>query len=129
MLASWVSARSRVVNFASLRAIGATSRQIALVFLWEQAIVYMTGLILGVGFGTLLVISVLPQLTFTDINANLPAQQFFALPSALATQIVVPPSLRLALLILLCICSMTLMAMVRIVTLPLLDQTLRLNED
>jgi ABC-type antimicrobial peptide transport system permease subunit len=129
MLASWVSARTRVVNFASLRAIGATSRQITMVFLWEQAIVYMTGLILGVGFGTLLVMSVLPQLTFTDVNVDLPGQQFFALQSALAAQIVVPPSLLLALLILLCICGMTLMAMVRIVTLPLLDQTLRLNED
>jgi hypothetical protein len=129
MLASWVNARTRVVNFASLRAIGATSRQITMVFLWEQAIVYITGLILGVGFGTLLVMSVLPQLTFTDVNVDLPGQQFFALQSALAAQIVVPPSLLLALLILLCICGMTLMAMVRIVTLPLLDQTLRLNED
>ena len=129
MLASWISARSRVVSFASLRAIGATSRQIALVFLWEQAIVYVTGLILGVGFGTLLVISVLPQLTFTDVNVNLTGQQFFALQSALAAQIVVPPSLLLSLLILLCICGITLMAMVRIVTLPLLNQTLRLNED
>jgi hypothetical protein len=129
MLASWVSARTRVVNFASLRAIGATSRQIALVFLWEQAIVYITGLILGGGFGTLLVISVLPQLTFTTINENLTGQQFFALQSALAAQIVVPPSLLLALLILVCICAITLVAMVRIVTLPLLNQTLRLNED
>ena len=98
-------------------------------FLWEQAIVYVTGLILGVGFGTLLVISVLPQLTFTDVNVNLTGQQFFALQSALAAQIVVPPSLLLSLLILLCICGITLMAMVRIVTLPLLNQTLRLNED
>src|SRR3989440_2756323 len=85
MLASWISARSRVVSFASLRAIGATSRQIALVFLWEQAIVYVTGLMLGVGFGTLLVISVLPQLTFTDVNVNLTGQRFCALQSALAT--------------------------------------------
>lgn len=129
MLASWVSARTRVVHFASLRAIGATSRQITLVFLWEQTIVYMTGLMLGGGFGTLLVISVLPQLTFTNSNVNLTGQQFFALQSALAAQIVVPPSLLLALLILVCICGMTLTAMVRIVTLPRLNQTLRLNED
>jgi ABC-type antimicrobial peptide transport system permease subunit len=129
LLASWVSARTRVVHFASLRAIGATSRQITLVFLWEQAIVYITGLMLGGGFGTLLVISVLPQLTFTNSNVNLTGQQFFALQSALAAQIVVPPSLLLALLILVCICGMTLTAMVRIVTLPRLNQTLRLNED
>ena len=129
MLASWVSARTRVINFASLHAIGATSRQIALVFLWEQAIVYITGLMLGGGFGMLLVISVLPQLTFTAINLDLTGQQFFALQSALAAQIVVPPSLLLALLILVCICGITLMVMVRIVTLPLLNQTLRLNED
>jgi hypothetical protein len=87
------------------------------------------GLILGEGFGTLLVITLLPQLTFNDINVNLNGQQFFALQSALAAQIVVPPSLLLALLILLCICGMTLMAMVRIVMLPLLDQTPRLNKD
>lgn len=129
MLASWESARTRIVNFASLRAIGASSRQIALVFLWEQAIIYITGLILGVGFGTLLVISVLPQLTFTNINVNLTGQQFFALQSALAAQLVLPPSLLLALLTLVCICGMTLTAMVRIVTLPLLNRTLRLNED
>ncbi|MFL5658460.1 MAG: hypothetical protein ACJ8CB_30280 [Ktedonobacteraceae bacterium] len=55
--------------------------------------------------------------------------QFFALQSALAAQIVIPPSLLLALLILVCICGITLVAMVRIVTLPLLNQTLRLNED
>lgn len=129
MLASWVSARTRIVNFASLRAIGATSRQVALVFLEDQAIVYITGLLLGVGLGTLLVISVLPQLTFTTIDVNLTGQQFFALQSALAAQIVIPPSLLLALLILVGICGITLLAMVRIVTLPLLNQTLRLNED
>src|SRR5205085_4754102 len=49
ILASWVSARTRIVSFASLRAIGATSRQIAFVFLSEQVVVYITGLILGVG--------------------------------------------------------------------------------
>ncbi len=129
LLASWVSAHTRIVHFASLRAIGASSQQIALVFLWEQAIVYITGLVLGVGFGTLLVISVLPQLTFTNSNVDLTAQQFFALQSALAAQLTIPPSLFVALLALLCICGLTLITMVRIVMLPLLNQTLRLNED
>jgi hypothetical protein len=128
-LGSWVNARTRVVSFASLRAIGATARQITLVFLCEQAIAYMTGLILGVGFGTLLVLSVIPQLTFTNSNVNLTGQQFFALQSALAAQIVVPPTVPEALLVLACIYGMTLLVMVRIVTRPLLNQTLRLSED
>ena len=129
MLASWESARTRIISFASIRAIGVSSRQITLVFLWEQAIVYIIGLLLGVGFGLLLVLSVLPQLTFTTSNENITGQQFFALQSALATQFVFPPSLLLALLALVCICGVTLIAMVRIVTMPLLIQTLRLNED
>lgn len=129
VLASWESARTRIVSFASVRAIGASSRQITLVFLWEQAIVYIIGLLLGVGFGLLLVLLVLPQLTFTNSNENLTSQQFFALQSALAAQFVFPPSLLLALLTLVCICGITLIAMVRIVTMPLLNQTLRLNED
>ena len=129
MLASWVECSYTYRNFASIRAIGASSRQITLVFLWEQAIVYTIGLMLGVGFGTLLVLSVLPQLTFTNSNVNLTSQQFFALQSALAAQFVFPPSLLLALLILVGICGITLIAMVRIVTMPLLNQTLRLNED
>ncbi len=129
LLASWESARTRIVSFASIRAIGASSRQITLMFLWEQAIVYTIGLLLGGGFGVLLVFSVLPQLTFTNSNETLTSQQFFALQSALAAQFVFPPSLLLALLTLVCIGGITLIAMVRVVTMPLLNQTLRLNED
>jgi ABC-type antimicrobial peptide transport system permease subunit len=129
LLASWVSVRTRLVNFASLRAFGATAREIGLVFLWEQGIIYVTGLLLGAGLAALLILSVLPQLTFTNIDVNLVSQQFFALQSALATQIVIPPTLLLALLVFVCICGITLLAMIRIVTRPLLNQTLRLNED
>lgn len=129
ILATWENARTRIITFASMRAIGASSRQIALVFLWEQAIIYVTGLLLGAGFGLLLVLSVLPQLTFTNSNQILTAQQFSALQSALTTSVVFPPSLLLALLTLVCIGGMTLIMMIRTVTFPLLTQTLRLNED
>jgi ABC-type antimicrobial peptide transport system permease subunit len=128
-LGSWVSARSRQVSFASLRALGATPRQITFVFLWEQAIIYTTGLLLGAAVGALLVFSVLPQLTFTTSDTSLNSQQFFALQSALAPQITVPSTALLALLVLIGIYGLTLLAMVRLITLPRLHQTLRFNED
>ena len=96
---------------------------------WEQVIVYIIALLLGVGFGILLTFSVILVLTFTTSNAALSNQQFFALQTALATQIVVPPSLPLLLLILIGICGLALAMMMRVASRAVLGQVLRLNED
>ena len=120
VLASWLSARTRQMSFATLRALGTTTRQVTNVLTWEQAIVYITGLLLGGAFAALLIVSVIPALTFTDINSNLSNAQFFALQSALATQIVLPPSLPFVLLILVGIYALALAIMVRIVSQPAL---------
>ena len=129
LLTSWLSASTRVTSFALLRALGITSRQVATMLTWEQAIVYGTGIMLGSGFGTLLIVSVIPAITFTNLNSNLSNQQFFALQSALSTQIVVPPLLPFVLLILVAIYAIALTIMIRVTTQSTLSQALRLNED
>ena len=129
LLVSWLSAYTRLTSFAMLRALGITSRQVANMLTWEQVIVYVTGLLLGGGFGALLSYSVIPALTFTNNNTNLSSTQFFALQSALATQLVIPQSIALLLLVLVIIYSVALTIMVRVTTRSVLGQALRLNED
>ncbi|MFL5626140.1 MAG: FtsX-like permease family protein [Ktedonobacteraceae bacterium] len=129
LLGSWLNARTHLLSFVTLRALGTTSRQVTNMLTWEQAIVYITGLLLGGGFGILLATSVIPVLTFTDLNSNLSNEQLFALQSALATQLVVPPSFPLVLLVLVSIYVIALTIMVRIVSRPALSSTLRLDED
>jgi len=127
ILSSWLSARTRLMSFVTLQALGMTPAQVASVLTWEQVIVSVTGLLLGVGFGVLLIASVIPSLTFTDLNANLSSTQFFALQSALTIRIVVPPSLPFVLLIFVAIVVTTIAIMMRAVSRPALDRVLRLE--
>jgi ABC-type antimicrobial peptide transport system permease subunit len=129
VLASWLNARTRQVSYITLQALGASTRQTSNILIWEQAIVYFTGLLLGAAFGTLLIVSVIPSLTFTDLNSNLSSEQFFALQSVLSTQITVPPWIPLVLLTLVGIYLLTLFIMVRVVTGSVISKKLRLAED
>ena len=129
LLVSWLGTRLRLVSFVTLRALGTTSRQITGVLTWEQAIVYITGFVLGGAFGFLLATSVIPSLTLTDINSNLGSDQLFALQSALSTQLVAPPSLLFVIVLLVAIYALALSMMVFMVSRPALSQTLRLSED
>lgn len=129
LFASWLSVRSRLLNFVMLRALGGTSRQAVGIFAWEQAIVYGTGILLGGIFGVMLIKTVIPELTFTDLNSTLNTSQFFALQTALATQIVMPSSLALLLVIGGAIFGIALMMMTRIVARPVVGQALRLDVD
>ena len=129
LLTSWLSAYTRLTSFALLRALGITSGQVVRMLTWEQAIVYATSLLLGGGFGILLAVSVIPALTFTNLNSDVSNEQFFAVQSALATHLVVPPSLPFVLLILATIYTLALTIMVRVTTRSTMSQALRLNED
>lgn len=129
LLASWLSARSRLTSFAVLRAIGTTPAEIAGVLTWEQIIIYITGLLLGMGFGTLLSYNIIPAITYTDLGTNVSQDQFYALQSAFPIQVVVSPMLASGLLALAALFLVALIMMVRMVSLPTLSQTLRLNED
>ncbi len=129
VLASWLSARTRQMSYITLQALGATTRQTSNILMWEQAIVYFTGLLLGAIFGTLLIFSVIPSLTFTDLNSNLSNEQFFALQSVLSTQITVLPWIPFVLLTLVGIYMLTLLIMVRVISGPVISKKLRLAED
>ncbi len=133
-LASWISVQVRQTNFALLRALGTTPGQVASVLAWEQGIVYMMALVMGVLFGLFLTFTMVPTLVFTSVPTSgqgslLSSDKFYALQSVIPTQIVFSSSLVIALLVLVVICVVVLSMMVRVVSKPSLSQMLRLNED
>jgi len=134
LIASWLSARSRLTNFAVLRALGAAPRQVAGVLTWEQGIIYVMALLLGLIFGTVLSALVLPALIFssvlpTQITGTISPAQFYAVQSVPAITLVIPASLAFALGLLIAICVVALGMMIYVVSRPSIGQTLRLNED
>jgi hypothetical protein len=134
LIASWLSARSRLTNFAVLRALGAAPRQIAGVLAWEQSIIYVTAILLGMILGAVLSALVVPSLIYTSvlpekITGSVPASQFYAVQSVPPIRIVIPTSLGTALGILIAICIVALGMMIYVVSLPSISQTLRLDED
>jgi ABC-type antimicrobial peptide transport system permease subunit len=130
LLTSWLNVRTRLTSFAVLRALGASPRQIASVLTWEQAIVYVAALILGVVFGALLSLTVVPTLIFTGAPASLTdINEFYTLQHIIPAQIVIPLSLDIVFIVLVIVCITALGMMTRVVLSPSMSQTLRLNED
>ena len=134
LLASWLSARTRVTNFAVLRALGTSTEQVAGVLTWEQGITYITALLLGIVFGAMLSVTAIPSLVFSSVptsglNSTGTSDSFYALQRIIPVQITVPFTLVVALVLLVSICAIALWIMVRVVTQPALGQMLRLNED
>jgi len=132
---SWLSARSRLINFAVMRALGSTPPQIASVIGLEQSIIYITAIILGLASGLLLSLIVLPAFIFTTITVNggqsqLTNGEFYVVQNVPPIQLVIPyASLLIALAILIVICGLALGIMARIASRPSISMTLRLNED
>lgn len=134
LLSSWVSVSTRRGSFVVLRALGATSRHIAGILLWEQGIVYLGAIALGLSFGAVLASVAVPVLVFTGLPAHGPmsllsTDDFYFLQHALPPQIVVPPSLGLVGLALVAICLVALVIMIRSALHPSVSSELRLNED
>ncbi len=119
LLASWLNVRTRLVNFAVLRALGTSPQQVAGVLSLEQGLIYIIGLLLGTLLGIVLSVTVIPVLIASTNNIQ----------SGLTAQIVLPTSLLLVFATALVIFVIALSMMVRIVSQPSLSQTLRLNED
>lgn len=131
LIVSWLNAHGRLANFAVLRALGTAPRQVAGVLTWEQCIVYVTALILGVFFGFLLAVVALPALIFTSVGSNstLSSSAFYVLQDVPPVQVVIPYSVGIALGVLVVICTVALGMMVWVVSQPLMGQVLRVNED
>jgi len=119
LLASWLSARTRLTNFVVLRALGTSPRQVAGVLTWEQGLIYLSGIVLGIAFGILLATTVIPTLVYYAVGSQIP----------LAVHTIVPISLIVTLALLILVFVVTLGMMVRVVSSPSMSQTLRLNED
>jgi putative ABC transport system permease protein len=131
LIASWLSASGRLTSFVVLRALGAAPGQVARVLTWEQAIIYATGIILGTVFGILLSLLVLPSLVYTGVglSGDTTSGQFYLVQTIPPIQVVLPLTLLLVIAALIIICVIALAMMVRIVSKPSMNQTLRLNED
>ncbi len=134
LIASWLNARNRLANFAVLRALGAAPPQIAGVLIWEQTIVYLTSLLLGLLFGALLAALALPVMVFTSVptsgaSSSASSSTFFVQQNTPPIQIVIPAALIYVLIALILICISALTLMICIVSRPSVSQTLRLNED
>ncbi len=134
LIASWLSVRSRLTNFAVLRALGASSRQIASTLAWEQGIIYTTSLLMGIVFGILLSALALPVLIYTSVapsgsTSNFTNAAFYIAQTAPPIQMVVPASLWIAFAVLAATCVVALGMIVRVASKPSMSQTLRLNED
>jgi len=132
LIASWLSARRRLTNFAVLRALGATPRQIASILTWEQGIIYTTALALGLLFGALFSFLALPVMVFTSVpssSSDTSSGTFYVVQNVPPITIVIPGTLFIILSALIVICVIALGMMVRVVSKPSISQTLRLNED
>lgn len=127
-IASWLNARARVTSFAVLRALGTTPGQIVAVLIWEQTVVYLSALVLGMALGWLLAQSVLPTLIFANFASGLTSESAtIGIPPLHA----VVPLHELALLLggLVAVCVVATAIMARLVSRSVLGQALRLNED
>jgi len=134
LIASWVSARNRLSNFAILRALGASPGQIAGTLLWEQGIIYIAAIGCGIIFGAILSALVIPALVITSvasnaINSDISSGGLYTAQTIPPVQMIVPTSLSIILGVLIVICIVVLATMVRTVSRPVISQVLRLDED
>jgi putative ABC transport system permease protein len=132
LVASWLSARSRQINFAVLRALGSAPRQVASVLAWEQTIVYTLAIALGAVFGALLAGTIVPTLVFTGVpsyTTDISSGEFYTIQHVLPIQVVVPLALGAVFVALVLICAGAIVMMARVASRPSLGQTLRLNAD
>jgi ABC-type antimicrobial peptide transport system permease subunit len=124
---SWLNARTRVVNFAVLRALGSTPRQIRAMLIWEQVIVYVSGMALGIVLGWVLSLTALPLLIFVELATG---GNFLNVPNVPPARVIVPTgTLASALGALIAICVLALILTMSALARLSLGQTLRLNED
>jgi ABC-type lipoprotein release transport system permease subunit len=134
LLASLLGVHTRRINFAVLRALGTTPTQVAGVLAWEQVIVYVGALALGLLLGAFLAVTLIPNLIFSSapsigLLSTLSTTEFYALQHILATPLVISPTLLLTLALLIVVCAVSLVLMVQSVARPAMSLLLRLNDD
>ncbi len=130
---SWQHVRNRVTSLATLRALGLARAQLVSLLAWEQGIVYLTAIVLGILAGTVLTLVTLPSLIFSDVASyqvmNNSDSNIFAFQFAPPLRFVWPPTLLLALGLLLLICFMALALMIWRASHLALAPALRVEEE
>jgi hypothetical protein len=132
LIASWLSARARLINFAVLRALGTAPGQLAGVLTWEQVVIYTTAIALGAVFGALLAATIVPALVFTGVTSyvtDTSSGEFYILQHILPIEVVVPSLLVIVFVALVVICAGAIWMMARVASRPSIGQTLRLSAD
>ncbi len=134
LTASWSSIRSRLNSFTVLRALGATPTQVVFALTWEQCFIYATAILLGIIFGLVFSLLVVPVLTFTSVSplavsSDVSAKAFYIAQSVPPIQIIIPNTVGIALALLAVLCLVTLVLMVWLVLRPSISTMLRVNED
>lgn len=144
LLGSWNNARKRVLNVALMRALGHTPGQLVRIVLWEQGILYILALVLGIGGGLLLSWTLTPGLLYTPAlsvgtaqnvltspGLNLPGPgELYLVQNVPMAQAIFPfwPVVVVSGIVL-GVCILALGNIVRLVTRPALSEVLRLNDD
>jgi hypothetical protein len=102
------------------------------VLLWEQGIIYGAALVLGLLLGAFLIATAVPSLVLssaTQQGAPISTGEYYALQHVLPVQVVLSPTMLLALVGLLALSGLALWLMVRAAARPSVGQTLRFAED
>ena len=128
-----LSMRARLTNFAFLRALGAAPVQILRLLVWEQGLVLGTALLLGTLLGLPLALITIPSLIVNSVPAASTRQggadTAYLVQGLIPAQIILPPSLLLALLVVLVLCGLALFLIGSMALRLTPGQQLRLNED
>lgn len=130
LLLAWWNARSRRLGFALLRALGCPPGQLAHMLLWEQGIVYGTGLALGAALGSIFALTILPAFVFSPVTGIGSTATFYIAQSLPPVQIAIPILPVLALFAgLVIVCALALLLMLVVIVRPRVGQTLRVDDD
>ncbi len=129
LVATWVGARSRVTQFALLRALGTDPWQLVATLAWEQALIYALAFALGAVLGAVLSTIVLPALVFANMVSR-DGNTFLKTLDVPPIQVVIPfQELALGLGGAVVLCVLALIVTALVIATSSVGQSLRLNED
>nr|BBH95763.1 hypothetical protein KTA_39620 [Thermogemmatispora argillosa] len=133
LTASWLNVRSRLTTFAVLRALGGSPLQLVATLAWEQLLIYVSALLLGIGLGALFSWLTVPTLVFTASSGTAPmtisSDALYVAQSMPPVQLTIPAWLPMIPAFLLGLFLLALGVMMRTVSSPALSHTLRVSED
>ena len=133
ILLPMLNMHTRLTTFAFLRALGTAPSQVLRILVWEQGVVLVTALFLGALLGFPFAMLAVPALIVNSIPASAAppggANAVYLTQGLLPARIVLPPSLWLALGVLLTLSIFALFLLNSMVLRLALSQQIRLNED